>query len=47
MGRIGQKNFMSWVPHRNQYWVYGAKNKFCPNELKFGTLAFLVIKNDF
>ncbi len=23
-----------------------AKNKFCPNDLKFGTLAFLVIKND-
>jgi hypothetical protein len=23
------------------------KNKFCPNELKFGTLAFLVIKNHF
>jgi hypothetical protein len=23
MSRIGQKIFMSWVPHRNQYYVYG------------------------
>jgi hypothetical protein len=28
------------------YAMVYAKNKFCPNELKFGTLAFLVIKND-
>ncbi len=25
----------------------GAKNKLCPIELKFGTLVFLVIKNNF
>ncbi len=38
MGKIGQKNFH--VPHQNQCWVYGAKKNFCPNELKFSTLAF-------
>ncbi len=38
---------MSWVPHQNQYWVYGAKKNFCLIDLKFGTLALLVIKNDF
>ena len=28
MGKIGQKISMSWVPHQNQYWVYGAKKNF-------------------
>ena len=39
--------FMSWVPHRNQSWVYGAKKLFCPNDLKFSTLVYLLIRNDF
>ncbi len=47
MGKIRKKIFMSWVPHRNQYWVYGAKKKFCLIDLKFGTLVFWVNRNDF
>ena len=39
--------FMSWVPHRNQSWVYGAKKLFSPNDLKFCTLVYLLIRNDF
>ena len=43
MGKIGQ-NFSC---HRNQSWVYGAKKLFCPNDLKFSTLVYLLIRNIF
>ena len=47
MGKIGKKFFMSWVPNETKPKVYGAKKLFCPNDLKFSTLVYLLIRNDF
>ena len=47
MGKIGQKNFHVMGTSSKPMLGLWAKNNICPNDLKFGTLAFLVIKNDF
>ncbi len=47
MGKIGINLFLVMGTPSKPKWVYGAKNKFCLNDLKFGTLVFWVIRNDF
>ena len=47
MGKIGIKKIHVMGTSSKPILGLWGKNKFCPNELKFGTLAFLVIKNDF
>jgi hypothetical protein len=47
MGKIGQSFFHVMGTSSNPMLGLWRKKLFCPNELKFGTLALLVMKNDF